>query len=106
MKLTHLLDDSCEDCYDPVSLGNYMRTVVFVGSDESINASSAEGQALIGGYNISFIPTVLLTGDLEPYEAIGFKEFWEIQFGTKDGDAYVFRNTGFLGDLKYTELGQ
>lgn len=91
VNVTYILNESCEDCFNVSSLGeSFRRMGVYIEKEKYINASSAEGKNIINKYNITKIPTAILSKELSDYpQVISSLE----NFGTfeKDG-SYIFRN--------------
>lgn len=96
---------SCAKCYD-VTLheGVLKRYGVAVSSNRTVDAGSAEGRALIEKYNITKVPTVLVSPDAKYYDAlIGI---WQ-QVGSKELDGwYVFRAMEAMQGATYYDLAQ
>ncbi len=101
--LTMVNDSTCGECYN-VSLHRQIlaRFGLAITEEKVIDTNSKEGQELVAMYNITKVPTIIITGDVDVYEA--FKKVWQ-QVGTieKDG-AYVFRNMKALAGFKYKDL--
>ncbi|MFH1256352.1 MAG: hypothetical protein V1494_03585 [Candidatus Diapherotrites archaeon] len=102
--LTYLVDASCAECYD----ANVHRQIlennfgIAVESEKYIDISSAEGKALLADYNITAVPTAIISGDASAYT--GLNSAWG-QVGTVEPDgAYVFRELSLLGEIKFKDL--
>ena len=90
IKWVMLTDTSCTQCYDVTRheaiLGQFG---VPTQDKQLLNSNSSEGRELIAEYKIKLLPTIILTGDLELYQAL--KAVWP-QVGTVEKDGtYVFR---------------
>ncbi len=96
-------DSSCNDCYDVrIHKQILVGFGLAINEEKIVDVNSDEGQDLINRYNITKVPTVILTGDVGVYEA--FKQIWA-QVGTIEEDgAYVFRNMNALRGAVYREL--
>ncbi|HIH14760.1 MAG: hypothetical protein QT08_C0009G0006 [archaeon GW2011_AR17] len=100
--LTYITDDSCENCYNV----NIHKTVlenygVFIAEESTIDISSDEGKALKEKYNLTKVPTVIVSEDLQYYS--GIEKIWE-QVGTIEEDgSYVFRELDLVSK-EYTTL--
>lgn len=71
-------------------------------SENEIDYNSSLGQKLIAEYNISRIPTIILSGDVNAYDALS--TVWK-QIGTIEADGNrVFRNMKALGDVNFFDL--
>jgi hypothetical protein len=89
--VVYLSDKSCETCYD-VNLHENILTKnfgLFLDEKTSLDISSKEGKALIAKYDLIYVPTIIVTGEVPLYAQLN--SIWS-QVGTieKDG-AYVFR---------------
>ncbi|PIN77274.1 hypothetical protein COV16_06950 [Candidatus Woesearchaeota archaeon CG10_big_fil_rev_8_21_14_0_10_34_8] len=101
--IIYLVDESCVDCYDVNIHKTILQGFGMVFDEERIiDISSEEGQALIAQYNITKVPTVILTSDAENYSV--FEQVW-MQVGTiaEDG-SYIFTNMDQLQGAVYTDL--
>ena len=97
----YLTDKSCADCYDvnlhKEILTNPQSFAVQLGKEETFDASDAKGKELIAAYNITKVPTVILSNDISVYPSSQFlKQFYSIE---KNG-YYVFRILQSLGAYK------
>ncbi len=96
--ITFITDSSCTDCYD-VSLHRRALANLGVVLWDEATVDVSEAGELIEKYNITAVPTYILTGDLAPYER--FRQVWST-VGTVESDGtYVFRNMQVLGNVKY-----
>ena len=95
-----LQDEKCGECYD---VGVHERILggygVVLGNVTYLNYSVAWQQKLIGKYNITFLPTVILDGELE--ENFNFssslQQVWALVGSTEKDGWHVFRNVTALG---------
>lgn len=99
-----LNDSSCKECYEPKSrhipvLAGYG---VYVKDTKIVDASSAEGKALIAKYSISSVPTILIKGDISPYAQ--FQQIWKVVGTTETDGTYIFRNMGAISGSTYKNL--
>ncbi|PJA45707.1 hypothetical protein CO174_01805 [Candidatus Uhrbacteria bacterium CG_4_9_14_3_um_filter_50_9] len=102
--VTYLTDSSCTDCYDPTKHKPILENNfgVTIQSEQSIDAGSSEGQALIAQYAITQTPTVLLSSQALAYSKLS--ESWA-QVGTIEEDGtFVFRKNSALGAVIYNDL--
>jgi len=107
VNLTLISDINCKECYD---VNNHVAILKGFGinpvDDRVIDISTSEGKKLLKKYKINFVPTFILTGDIDVYENL--KNIWN-QVGTieKDG-AHVFREgvklMGVYKDLSSGEV--
>lgn len=103
--LIYLADAACPDCYKPeVTQKNILTRGYGVGlaSERTVDVNSAEGQNLVSQYNITTVPTILLSPGVEEY--VGIKNVWQ-SVGTVESDGwYVFREMQQLGGIVYKDL--
>ena len=97
----YLADKSCAECYN-VSVHREILTstqsfAMAFGKEEKIDISDAKGKELIARYNLTQIPTVILSKDASVYPSSdGLKQFFSVE---KDG-SFVFRTPNVLGNYK------
>ncbi len=103
--LINIIDGSCTSCYD-ISLQKQIVVGygVHVSSDATYDVSSEQGNTLIKKYNITKVPTMLLSPDAGEYET--FKAVWQqIPAGSIESDGwFVFRNMQALRNISYKDL--
>ncbi|MBI2144254.1 hypothetical protein HYU17_03845 [Candidatus Woesearchaeota archaeon] len=97
-------DSSCATCYDvamhmPIVQSRFQ---VYLGSIKTVDAASAEGNALISAYNITAVPTMLITGDAAAYPQLA--AIWP-SVGTVEKDGtFVFREMSQIPGRPYKNL--
>jgi len=93
---------SCEDCFDVDELkGSFLSLGVYFDDEKSVDISSSEGKSLLKKYNITAIPTIILSKEIQDYDTV--KKSLE-QVGTFEGDGkFVFRKLDSL-NVKYQEI--
>ena len=102
--LTILSDKSCSQCYNAtdhrkILYGNFG---VVIGSEKILDVSSDEGKQVLLKYNISKVPTVIVSKEVSLYP--GIQEVWP-SVGTIEADgSYVFRNFGAWPGQTYKDL--
>lgn len=105
VELVNIIDNSCAGCYD-VSLQKQIVTGygVFVFKDSTYDVGSEQGKVYLKKYNITKVPTMLLSPDASAYET--FKAVWQqIPVGTIESDGwFVFRNMQALRNITYKDL--
>lgn len=107
--ITFVVDESCETCYDPVAFHKPILTSMklVIAEETTVDSATAEGQALIDTYNLTKLPTLIISGDVDVYPAL--VSVWP-QVGTVNDGAYVFRNVEVAGkpyiDLRTGEVVQ
>ncbi len=104
-QVTYLADESCSECYDisahEVALNNLG---MVVSNKRTVDVSSEEGKDMVLRYDITYVPTLLLTGDLDEYSAL--EQVWP-QVGTVEDDGvFVFRKTEIMGAYKDLKTGE
>ncbi|MBI2138419.1 hypothetical protein HYU13_02435 [Candidatus Woesearchaeota archaeon] len=100
--LIMLSDKSCSACYDvKMHKGIIARFGVAIADEKEVDLSSAEGKKLVERYNITSVPSIILSKEAASYE--GFVRVWET-VGTVESDgSYIFRSNNVLGQ-KYKNL--
>lgn len=91
VSLTAIIDSSCEKClYTSLVTEGLRKSGVIIGSENSVQASSTEGQSLITQYAITKIPTLILSNDISAYNQLNAN--WK-NIGTVESDGmYITRN--------------
>jgi len=99
---TYLVDASCSECYDvSVHAQILARLGMTLGSATTVDVSSPEGKALVERYNITAVPTVILSGEAGLYPA--FESVWPSVGRSSEDGTHVFTNVAALG-LPYKDL--
>lgn len=102
VKLTMLGDESCTGCYDVTLHKPILEQygIEFI-EEETIDVSSEQGKSLTAKYNITLVPTFIMSKDAKEYTIL--KPVWE-QVGTVEEDGtYVFRSVEVMNG-KYRDL--
>lgn len=99
--ITYLENKSCLECFNASILKEAFQEIgVYIDREVHIDISSAEGKALVKNYNITGIPTIILSDEISDYLAIkGILE----KVGTYEGKKFVFRKLDVL-NAKYQKL--
>lgn len=102
VNLTYLVDKSCDTCYNY----NVHRTIlenygVKIVSEETIDIASKEGKDLVKLYNITKVPTVLLSSDMQYYPQMDL--VWKQVGNVEDDGVYVFREVDLVSS-NYTAI--
>lgn len=89
--VTYLTAASCSSCYEVTNNAIALQNLGVVVTNDSVVASdSTRGRELIRQYKLRYLPTIVLVGDLEAYQA--FQKVWP-QVGSREADgAYVLRD--------------
>lgn len=90
IKVIMLTDKSCSECYQVTNHEVILRQFgLSLNDKETIDRDSADGQGLVSKYQIKFLPTLILIGEVGAYPTL--KAVWP-QVGTVEKDGtYVFR---------------
>lgn len=103
VEVTYLTDSSCTECYDvkkhDLALGNLG---INTANAKIIEVSSDAGKQLIEKYQITKIPTVLVSGELDAYTV--FKSTWQDVGMVADDGTHIFTELDLMGD-SYKDLG-
>jgi len=101
----YLKDFACADCYKPEEIHkNVLRNGYGIGirSEKAIDIASAEGKNIVKKYQITKIPTMLVSPGISEYSNLA--KVWP-QVGTAEKDGwYVFRQMEQLGSMVYKDL--
>lgn len=99
----YLKDSSCTICYDVKLHKRILANFGIVPYEEvEIEINSEEGQELLSKYNITNVPTILLSPETSAYTQLD--KSWS-QVGTKANDSwYIFRDLSIAGLLPYKDL--
>ena len=91
-----LLNSSCMECYNVNQFVDEMgSTFGFVAAQEEIEIETEEGKELVENYNITKIPTFILSEEALGYP--GFEDFWTSKNNTIEDGWLVFRAVEELG---------
>ncbi len=99
VNVIELTDNSCSECYDPeLHMQILPRFITYVNNVTDYDISSDAGKELIQKYNITKVPTILLSPDASVYSSL--TGIWN-SVGTKESDGWhVFRATEQMGIYK------
>lgn len=101
VSVVYMSDKSCTECYN-VSvhreiLASPQSFAVKLEKEETIDIDSAKGKDLIVKYNITQVPTVILSDEISAYPSTpALKQFFSVE---KDG-YYVFRKDSVVGNYR------
>ncbi|MBI2580459.1 hypothetical protein HYV85_01490 [Candidatus Woesearchaeota archaeon] len=102
-QLILLNDSSCTGCYDiTMHIPIVRRFQVNPVTIKVTDAASAEGKELISRYKITAVPTILVTGDVSPYEQL--LGIWPTVGTTEKDGALVFRTMSAIAGSPYKDL--
>lgn len=94
--MTYIVDKTCTDCFETTAYNKLLKDSfsLYVKEEKMVDASTTEGNNLLKKYNITAIPTVILSSDASAYPTL--PTAWA-QVGTAESDGtYVFRQIGQL----------
>lgn len=99
VNIIYLTDKSCAGCYN-VSihkeiLANPQSFAVTLGKEETYDISDAQGKELIEKYNITKVPTAILSDEIRAYPS--YNVLSQLFSSEKDG-FHVFRKLSLIGD--------
>jgi len=104
VEISYLVDESCDECYDV----NVHRSILIqsyglkFGKEIRIDVSDEQGSYLVKKYNITVIPTFILSGDAGAY--LQLERVWAGVGTIEDDGSYVFRNMGAMQGSVYKDL--
>lgn len=101
--MTGLVDATCEECYDVTEIHVTIleRFGLALKDKKVVDVSSSEGKQLLEKYNITSVPTVILSKEAAEYRSLA--EAWG-DVGSRESDgSFVFRDNDLLG-LVYKDL--
>jgi|GEM_PF-1050380 len=105
VEVIHITDGSCTDCFDTESL---VQSIVMafgmkITGEVSYDVNTTEAQDLIEQYNISLVPTILISPEASAYPS--FEEMWTSTDDSLEADGwYVYRSHALVQDLVYQDL--
>jgi len=93
-----LTDKSCSNCYNVTNHKQILAQFgVFIKSENTFDVNSTQGQTLVNQYNITKVPTMLLSPEASAY--LTLKQVW-VQVGTIEKDGwFVFRAAEAMGNF-------
>lgn len=107
VNIVYLADKSCAECYNVSQhreiLANPQSFAVKIEKEETYDISDAKGKELIAKYNITQVPTAILSDEISAYPgSLALKQFYSVE---KDS-FYVFRLLSVVGTYKDLSTGQ
>ncbi|MBI2646851.1 hypothetical protein HYW99_00050 [Candidatus Woesearchaeota archaeon] len=99
--MTYLIDKSCVECYNVTLhkdiLVNPQSFAIMLDAENIIDISDTKGKELIAKYNITLVPTAILSSEASVYPSSrALTQFFSVE---KDG-SFVFRKAELLGTYK------
>lgn len=100
--ITYIENKSCEDCFNVTDLkGAFQKIGVYIDDEKHVDVISGEGKNLIKENNITAIPTLILSKEIQDYEGI---DDVLLQIGSFEEDGrFVLRNLDVL-KVNYQEI--
>ena len=103
VNITFITDNSCEECFNVTELKKSFESYgVYFGNETTIDISSNKGKIIISRYNVTAVPTIMLSKEILDYNQL--REVLK-NVGTFDdtNQNFVFRSLDKL-NFKYTNL--
>lgn len=99
--ITYVTDKSCVECYNVsqhrLILTNPQTFAMKLDKEETYEIADAKGKELIAKYNITKVPTIILSDDASAYpSSLALKQFFSVE---NDG-SYIFRQMDVVGAYK------
>ncbi|NUN11631.1 hypothetical protein HUU53_03215 [Candidatus Micrarchaeota archaeon] len=103
VSVIYLTDPECTECYNPTIHKNFLSKYdVIFGKENTIGIDTLAGQGLLSAYNITKVPTILLSPEAKYYKKLN--DIWP-QLGKIYPDGtYVFTNFDTLAKITYFDL--
>ncbi|NQV08432.1 hypothetical protein HQ529_01115 [Candidatus Woesearchaeota archaeon] len=102
--IKYIIDESCEDCYD-VNIHKSIlvdRFGIKVGEETTLDVSSEEGASLVEMYNITAVPTVVLSEDSNAYPTL--RQAWLGVGSIEEDGSFIFRSMAAMTGSVYKNL--
>ncbi len=101
INVIYLTDKSCVECYDVTQhkgiLTNKQGFAMYFDKEETIDINDTKGKLLIGKYNLTNVPTIILSEEANVYpSSFVLKQFFSVE---EDG-SYIFRRAESVGNYK------
>lgn len=99
-----VVDFSCEECFDIEELKqSFLSMGVYFGEEKTLDVSSSEGKRFVKKYNITAVPTVVLSKAI-----LDYPQLKDILFGVgtfdEEDQSFVFRKLEALGEFVEVDL--
>ncbi len=103
VSVTYLSDASCATCYNVTVHRAVLKGLnVHADSETFVDVNSTDGAAILAKYNVTTVPTILLSKEANVYFSI--KQVWATVGSIESDGAYVFRNLAKTPGLVYKNL--
>lgn len=102
--VTYLIDSSCKTCYDVQAHKRIINGYgLVVSGEKTLDVSTPEGLAFAQNYNVTLVPTVVLSNDAKIYSSF-YRVF--MQVGEESKDSLVFKSVELMGIYKDLTTGK
>lgn len=96
--ITYLTDKSCTECYNVSThrqiLASPQTFAIHLDKETTVDAGDAAGKQLIAKYNITQVPTVILSSEVSVYPA---SQALDQFFSVEEDGSYIFRKLSVVG---------
>lgn len=101
--IIYVTDNSCVDCYN-VTLHKQILQGFGITFDQetTVDISAEEGKTLLEKYDITKVPTIILSSDAAAYSAL--VQIWSSVGEVAEDGSYIFTEMKQLQGAKYTDL--
>jgi len=102
VRITYVTNNTCEECFNVTQLkSSFQGLGVYIDSEKYADVSSTEGKSLLNIYNITAIPTVILSKEISDYGSI--KDVLANVGSFESDGTFVFRKLDVL-KVKYQKI--
>ena len=96
VEVTYLKADNCNECQDLTqTIDQLASSGITFTSRKTVDYSSSQGNALVQKYNISKVPTLIMSSELGAYEQID--QAWNVIGSVESDGSYILRAAETLG---------
>jgi thioredoxin-related protein len=101
--VTFIADDSCKGCYDVLSVQKPILSKfgIYIAKESLVDVSDNMGSGLVEKYNVTSVPTMILSADAKYYEQ--FVSAWGSVGSIESDGSFVLRKLDAMG-LAYKDL--
>jgi hypothetical protein len=104
VKLIMMTDRTCTECYDVNDHKGIISNIgLAIAEEKMVDVDSAEGKGLVAKYNITDVPTIILSKDAAAYDVLNIA--WPSAGTVEDDGSYVFRNLALMGNYRNIDTG-
>ncbi|RMD51525.1 hypothetical protein D6827_02130 [Candidatus Parcubacteria bacterium] len=104
IEITYLTYSACSECYNPTVHRDILEKNfgAKIGNEISVDYNDSEGRALISKYNITQVPTIILSSDTASYPRLSTA--WQTVGSIEEDGNYVFRKNEAMNEAVYYDL--